>query len=63
MPSEFIVPLKNSWDVHAFTNSNAKSFTVLAESEERGPIIIELRNTLCTMFTTNPHYPATLLPI
>ena len=63
MDSEFIVPLKNSWDVHtfAFINPN-KTFTVLAESS-RGPVIIEAKNMLATMFSTNYKYPNTLIPI
>jgi hypothetical protein len=63
MDTEFIVPLKNSWDVHTFAFVNAdKTFTVLADSA-RGPVIIESTNLLATMFATNYNYPNTLLPI
>lgn len=52
MDTEFIVPLKNSWDIHTFTFTNSeKTFTVLAEST-RGGIIIELKNMLATLFAT-----------
>lgn len=63
MDSEFIVPLKNSWDVHtfAFINPN-KTFTVLADSI-RGAVIIKSTNMLATMFATDYKYPNTLLPI
>ena len=63
MDSEFIVPLKNSWDMHSFAFINPqKTFTVLAESP-RGPVIIESVNMMSTMFATDYKYPNTLLPI
>lgn len=30
-----------------------KKYKILAESDQRGPLIIELENTLCTMFSVN----------
>ena len=63
MDPEFIVPLKNSWDVHSFAYVNPeKMFVVLADSV-RGPVIIESGNMLATMFTTDYKYPNTLEPI
>jgi len=63
MDSEFIVPLKNTWDIHSFAFTNPdKTFHVLADSD-RGPVIISLKNMLATMFTTNHKYPNTLIPI
>ena len=63
MDSEFIVPLKNSWDIHTFAFTNPeKTFHVLADSP-RGPLVIHLKNMLATMFTINHKYPNTLIPI
>lgn len=64
MDSEFICPLKNAWDIHSFTFTNPdKVFVVIAESVERGPIIIKSKNMLSTMFPTDQKYPNTLKPI
>jgi hypothetical protein len=50
MDSEFLVPLKNSWDMHNFNFVNPeKMFIILAESI-RGGVIIESEKILATMF-------------
>ena len=52
--SEFIVPLKNSWDMHSFAFVNPeKIFVVLADSMQRGGLILEMRNLIATMFPNN----------
>ena len=39
LDDEFIIPLKNSWDIHTFSFINhEKHFNCLADSE-RGPIV------------------------
>ena len=59
MDDEFIIPLKNSWDIHTFSFINPhKHFKVLADSE-RGPIVIEMENTLGVLFSTYTKYPNT----
>lgn len=63
MDSEFIVPLKNAWDIHTFAFINPeKTFHSLADSS-RGPVIFLLKNMLATLFPINYKYPNTLLPI
>ena len=63
MDNEFIVPLKNSWDIHNFPFLNPhKAFITLADCN-RGPLIIEIKNILSSLFATNPKYPNTLIPI
>lgn len=50
MDSEFLVPLKNSWDMHNFNFVNPeKTFIILAESI-RGAVIIECNKILGSMF-------------
>ncbi|KAL4441119.1 hypothetical protein ABPG74_002069 [Tetrahymena malaccensis] len=63
MDTEFLVELKNSWDIHSFSFTNPeKTFQILAECE-RGPLVIQCLNIICTLFTVNSKYPNTLLPI
>ena len=63
MDSEFIIPLKNTWEIHAFNFTNPdKTFQILADSL-RGPLIFHLKSMLATMFPTNYKYPNSLLPI
>lgn len=50
MDREFLVPLKNSWDMHTFNFVNEeKTFIILADSN-RGGVIIESGRILATMF-------------
>ncbi|EGR31050.1 hypothetical protein IMG5_118860 [Ichthyophthirius multifiliis] len=59
MDDEFIIPLKNSWDIHTFSFINPhKHFKVLADSD-RGPIVIEMENTLGVLFGIYTKYPNT----
>eukprot|EP00825_Cyclidium_porcatum_P014562 TRINITY_DN1785_c0_g1_i1.p1 TRINITY_DN1785_c0_g1~~TRINITY_DN1785_c0_g1_i1.p1 ORF type:complete len:451 (+),score=64.35 TRINITY_DN1785_c0_g1_i1:853-2205(+) len=63
MDNEFIVPLKNSWDIHPFSFVNeSKSFVLLAECS-RGTLIIELKSIIGVLFATNPKYPQTMMPV
>lgn len=57
VPLEFKVELKNTWDVHQFTIVNQnKKFTILAEGE-RGPLIMENKNTFATLFLISKKFP------
>jgi hypothetical protein len=64
MEYEFVIPLKNSWDVHSFSFVNPlKTFKVLAECT-RGPLVIEVNEKiLATLFSINPSYQNTIFPL
>lgn len=59
LPKEFLVLNKNNWDPHPTNITNIdiilKNYVVIAESE-RGPQIIEHRNTLATQFHITHFY-------
>ncbi|KAL4442225.1 hypothetical protein ABPG74_009243 [Tetrahymena malaccensis] len=60
LDDEFIIPLKNNWDIHTFAFVNpSKHFNVLADSE-RGAIVVEMENILAVLFATNTKYPNTI---
>lgn len=41
----------NSWDIHAITFTNPeRKFMVLAENNQRGPLILECENIIGIMF-------------
>jgi hypothetical protein len=53
---EFKVELKNTWDVHNFSFLNmSKKFSILAEGE-RGPLIIEYKNTIGIIFLVSKKF-------
>ena len=57
---DFLIPQKNSWDVHPVNVSDINShFTILAESD-RGPQIILQQNTVGTLFNIDATYANTI---
>lgn len=63
LPLEFLVPFKCSWHIHPFSFINkTKKFETLAESE-KGPLIIEFKNILCTQFEIEAKYAETRIPL
>jgi len=57
---EFLVPSPGGWDVHPVNSADQENiYQVIAESH-RGPMIITLKNIICTKFHVEPKYPETL---
>jgi hypothetical protein len=46
---EFVVPFKNSWDVHPFNFVNHKKTFVTLADGEKGPLIIEITDNLAAV--------------
>ncbi|CAD8115459.1 unnamed protein product [Paramecium primaurelia] len=61
LPFEFVVPFKNSWDVHPFNFVNPKkTFQTLADCE-KGPLIIQVSdNIIATQFSIRSKYKETV---
>jgi len=63
LPKKFLVLEKNAWDSHPVNVTQAdivgSNYHTLADNE-RGPNIIEHKNTLATLFHVNPKYPETV---
>ncbi|CAK93693.1 unnamed protein product (macronuclear) [Paramecium tetraurelia] len=61
LPFEFVVPFKNSWDVHPFNFVNPKkTFQTMAECE-KGPLVICISdNIVATQFSIRTKYKETV---
>ena len=61
IPHDFVVPFKNSWDVHPFNFVNPrKTFMTLAETS-KGPALIEVTdNIVAAQFNLDTKYPETI---
>ena len=61
VPSEFVIPAKNLWDIHRFNFVNPyKTFIVLAESHRTPQIIFFEGNCIATLFDITKKYPTTV---
>ena len=61
LPSEFVIPAKNSWDIHKFNFVNGnKTFNVLAESRRTPQIIIFEPYCVGTLFNVSKRYAITV---
>eukprot|EP00826_Nyctotherus_ovalis_P047926 TRINITY_DN5590_c0_g4_i1.p1 TRINITY_DN5590_c0_g4~~TRINITY_DN5590_c0_g4_i1.p1 ORF type:complete len:320 (+),score=91.44 TRINITY_DN5590_c0_g4_i1:156-1115(+) len=63
LPQKFLVLAKNAWDPHPVNVTQAgvvgPNYHTLAENE-KGPSIVEHKNTLATLFHINPKYAETI---
>jgi len=63
LPPEFLVSCKNAWDSHPVNITNivsvGKNYTTIAESD-KGPVIIEHKNTLGVQFHIDKKYTESL---
>jgi len=46
IPTDFVVPFKNSWDVHPFNFVNPKKTFVTLADGVKGPMIIEITDNI-----------------
>jgi len=60
LPSEFVIPAKNSWNIHKFNFTNQrKQFSVVAESKKTPQIIIFEPYCVATLFSISKRYALT----
>ncbi|CAD8200721.1 unnamed protein product [Paramecium octaurelia] len=61
LPFEFVVPFKNSWDVHPFNFVNPKkTFQTMADCE-KGPLVVQVTdNIVATQFSIRSKYKETV---
>ena len=61
LPLEFVIPMKNNWDIHRFNFLNPyKKFVVMAESKNSPQIIYFEPHCFATLFHISPKYPETV---
>ena len=61
LPSEFVIPAKNAWDIHKFNFVNQrKQFSVLAESKRTPQIIMFEPYCVATLFSISKRYSWTV---
>ena len=61
LPSDFVVPAKNTWDIHKFNFVNPnKTFLVLAESKRCPQILVFDPYCIATQFNITKKYPITV---
>lgn len=61
LPSEFVIPAKNTWDIHKFNFVNGrKTFVVLAESRRCPQIIVFESYCLATLFNITKRFALTV---
>ena len=49
IPFDFVVPFKNSWDVHPFNFVNPKKTFITLADGEKGPLIIEITDNIAAV--------------
>jgi len=61
LPLQFVVPMRNNWDIHRFNFLNPyKKFVVMAESKQTPQIIYFEPHCVATLFFISNKYPETV---